>query len=351
MVTIKEIATMAGVSRGTVDRVLNNRGSVNEEKAARIREIAASLGYKPNKAGIALAAQKKKLKIGVILFGTENPFFQKVLEGVSAKAEELSAYDVTVLIRMVPFDAEAQVRAIDELVAQSIHGLVLTPYNDLLVADKINELSALGLPVVTTNTDIEGTGRIAYVGSDYYASGREAGGLMRLITGGQAKIGIITGSSQVLCHTQRIAGFSDVVSSCAPGMQILDTFKNHDDEFESYEVTRFFLRKHPDANALFFAAAGLTGGCRAVINMNRTKSLHIVCFDAEDLILPMLRDGLIDATISQQPLLQGSLPLDILFDTLTTGMPPEQEINLVSTAIRIRESIQLSQADVSVFPG
>ena len=63
MVTIKEIAQMAGVSRGTVDRVLNNRGRVSEENARRIREIARSLGYQPNKAGIALAAQKKKLKI------------------------------------------------------------------------------------------------------------------------------------------------------------------------------------------------------------------------------------------------------------------------------------------------
>ena len=81
MVTIKEIAQMAGVSRGTVDRVLNNRGRVSEENARRIREIARSLGYQPNKAGIALAAQKKKLKIGVILFGADNPFFQKVLDG------------------------------------------------------------------------------------------------------------------------------------------------------------------------------------------------------------------------------------------------------------------------------
>ncbi len=339
MVTIKQIASLAGVSRGTVDRVLNNRGSVNEQTAKRIREIAASLGYRPNKAGIALAAQKKKLKIGVILFGTENPFFQKVLEGVSGKAEELSAYDVTVLIRMVPFDAEAQVRAMDELYAQEIHGLVLTPYNDALVADKINALSRAGLPVITTNTDIEGTGRLAYVGSDYYASGREAGGLMRLIRGNDAKIGIITGSSQVLCHTQRIAGFSSVIKAAGPGMKILDIYENHDDEFESYEVTRFFLRRHPEANALFFAAAGLTGGCRAVINMNRTGNMRIICFDAEDLVLPMLREGPIDATISQQPLLQGSLPLDILFEYLTTGVAPARTINLVDTAIRIRESV------------
>ena len=113
MVTIKEIAELANVSRGTVDRVLNHRGAVSPETAKKVLEIARTLGYKPNRAGMALAAQKKKLRLGVILFGPENPFFQRVLEGVSAKAEELSAYDCTVLIRRVIFDAAAQIQAIE----------------------------------------------------------------------------------------------------------------------------------------------------------------------------------------------------------------------------------------------
>ncbi|MDD3795766.1 MAG: LacI family DNA-binding transcriptional regulator, partial [Lachnospiraceae bacterium] len=313
MVTIKEIADLSNVSRGTVDRVLNNRGSVNPQTAQKVREIAEKLGYKPNKAGLALAAQKKKLRIGVIIFSPDNPFFEKVMEGVSAKAEELAAYDCTVLVRSVTFDAAAQIRAISELQGQEIHGLVLTPYNDPDVVAKINELEQLGIPVVTTNTDIEGSRRIAYVGSNYYEGGRTAGGLMRLVTGGTASLGIITGSSQVLCHTQRIAGFLDVIQKTAPGLQVLDIMKNHDDEFESYEVTRHFLKTHPEANAIFFAAGGVHGGCKAILNMNRAKNMHIICFDAVDTTRQMVLDGLISATISQQPWKQGARPLDLLF--------------------------------------
>ena len=44
MVTIKEIARLAEVSRGTVDRVLNNREGVSEETAERVRRIADELG-------------------------------------------------------------------------------------------------------------------------------------------------------------------------------------------------------------------------------------------------------------------------------------------------------------------
>ena len=74
---MKEIAELSGVSRGTVDRVLNHRGIVNAETERKVLEIAKLLDYQPNKAGIALAAQKKKLKIGVLLFGAGNPFFDR----------------------------------------------------------------------------------------------------------------------------------------------------------------------------------------------------------------------------------------------------------------------------------
>ena len=63
MTTLKEIADLAGVSRGTVDRVLNHRGSVNPKTAEKVMSIVQALNYQPNRAGTALAAQKKKYKM------------------------------------------------------------------------------------------------------------------------------------------------------------------------------------------------------------------------------------------------------------------------------------------------
>ena len=119
MATIKEIAELAGVSRGTVDRVLNNRGAVNPKTARKVLEIAQALDYKPNRAGIVLAAQKKNLKIGVILFDTGNPFFNDVIEGVNKKAEELGGYNCSFLISRVGFDLQAQLDAMDRMAAVS----------------------------------------------------------------------------------------------------------------------------------------------------------------------------------------------------------------------------------------
>lgn len=255
MATIKEIAALAGVSRGTVDRVLNDRGAVNPETAEKIRKIAKELDYKPNRAGLVLAAQKKRLKLGVILFSTGNPFFQDVLAGINEKAEELAGYNCTVITKQISFGVEAQLQAVKELLAEEVNGIAMTPYNDERIRDCINTLYEQGIPVVTLNTDIENSRRIAYVGSNYTRSGATAAGLLQLMTSGTVNVGIVTGSSNILCHTERIAGFLKTLEPFSDRIRVVDTVEIHDDEVESYEKTTTLLSKHPEINALFFAPA------------------------------------------------------------------------------------------------
>lgn len=338
MATIKEIAALAGVSRGTVDRVLNHRGSVNPATAERIEKIARELDYKPNVAGLVLAAQKKKLKLGVILFSPENPFYLDVFEGVSSKAEELAGYNCTLIVKQIASSVEAQLSAIEELVAEEINGIALAPYNDSRIRDKINLLSEQGIPVVTLNTDIENTRRIAYVGSHYTKSGSTAAGLLRLMTHGEVHVGIITGSSNILCHTERIAGFTESLKPFSDTIHIAEIVEVHDDEFESYEKTTVLLKRHPEINALYFVAGGVYGGCRSVKALGLQNQMRIVAYDMVPTTKELLRQGIISAVICQQPKLQGSKPLALLFTYLTTGELPDREQHYVAVDIRIREN-------------
>lgn len=338
MTTIKEIAEMAGVSRGTVDRVLNNRGSVHPKTAEKILELVKALHYVPNKAGVALAAQKKNLKLGVILFNSRNPFLDELLQGIETKTTEFSGYNCTIIVKQVHFDVLEQVAAIDELLAEAINGLVITPYNDPLISSKINELSEKGIPVVTTNTDIQNSKRLAYVGSHYYRSGETAAGLMALMTSGEVKVGIITGSSKVLCHTERIAGFKNRIQQAYPNLNVVSIVENKDDEIESYTLTLDLLTKHPEINALFFSAGGVYGGCRAVKALG-LSNIKIITYDKVDTTVQMLQEHIIAATICQEPYVQGTKPFDLLFNYLTTGEPPDQEYYYTSIDIRITENL------------
>ena len=75
-VTIRQIAAVAGVSRGTVDRVLHNRPGVKPEIAEHVRRIADELGFEPNRAGKILAARKQPIRIGCFLPSKGNAFLQ-----------------------------------------------------------------------------------------------------------------------------------------------------------------------------------------------------------------------------------------------------------------------------------
>ncbi len=338
MATIKEIAALAGVSRGTVDRVLNHRGSVNPATAKKIEKIAQELEYRPNVAGLVLAAQKKRLKLGVILFSPENPFYVDVLAGVNEKAEELAGYNCTVLVRQISYSVEEQLSAIDDLLAEEVSGIALAPQNDDRIRRRINELYSQGIPVVTLNTDIENSRRIAYVGSNYTKSGATAAGLLQLMTHGQVNVGIVTGSSNILCHTERIAGFTETLKPCGDSIRITEIIEVHDDEIESYEKTTKLLKAHPEINALYFTAGGVYGGCRSVKALGRQKEMRIVAYDMVPTTRELMKKGTIAAVICQQPKLQGSKPLALLFTYLTTGQLPEREYNYVAVDIRIREN-------------
>lgn len=339
MATIREIAELAGVSRGTVDRVLNHRGAVNEKTAQKILEIARALNYRPNPAGLALAAQKKQICLGVILCPATNPFFYELLQSINTVAKELTCYNCTVLIRQVAFDESKQLQAIDELLAEGIHGLALCPINVPSIRDRINELVEQQIPVVTFNTDVEHSKRLAYVGSDFMHSGETAAGLVRLMTTGDIQIGIISGSPDVLCHSERVAGFKRSIAANCPRIHVVDILYCHDDDIESYEQTSRLLSEHPQINAVYFSAGGVYGGCRAIKALKHPEPLSIFTFDASPNTRKLIREGMVLATICQQPEIQGRKPLEILFNYLTSGELPKSEYLYTCADIRIRENL------------
>ena len=156
--------------------------------------------------------------------------------------------------------------------------------------------------MITTNTDIENSARLAYVGCNFYRSGETATGLIHLMSDGRSVTRELSaGSSRYCCaHTDRIAGFRDRVQSHYPGIHIVDTIENSDDEFESYDGTLRLLREHPEINALYFAAGGVYGGCRAVLASGR-RDITIISCDKVPTTRDMVLQGVIAATICQRP--------------------------------------------------
>lgn len=321
MTTIKEIARLSGVSRGTVDRVLNNRDGVSEETALKVRAIAKQLGYKPNKAGMALAAQKNKYLIGIIVFSRKNPFFDKVIEGFLERAEELAFFGCEVTVKRVAYHPAAQLSAIEACMDEGVQGIIITPYNDAKVCEKLNGLIDSGIPVITVNSDAENVKRLAYVGSDYFNSGAAAGALMQLMTHDKVNIGIILGDRNILCHSKREAGFKNRLSE-DKRFDIICVEENYDDDLKSYDIVSDMLKKHPEINGLYFTAAGVYGGCKAIQEAGLKRDIRVITHDDVPTTIDMLDKGIITATICQDPMWQGARSLELMFEYLSN---PEHE--------------------------
>ena len=179
-VTSQQIAELAGVSRGTVDRALHNRGRVNPEVAARILQIAEDLGYQPNSIGQALVRSRQTFRLGAILQSAETPTMQDVAAGARQAAAELRVSGLEIELREVQGRDTPQVlRQIKDLMDWGAGGLAIASNNTPDLVQRINELSQKGVPVVTFNTDAPDSSRLCFVGMDNYRAGQTAAELIQ----------------------------------------------------------------------------------------------------------------------------------------------------------------------------
>ena len=97
-VTIQKIAEAAGVSRGTVDRALNNRGRIDPQVSERILRIADEMGYVP-RSRRQTASRGKPIKIGVVTQLAGSSFMLEVNRGIQKAASELKEKNIDLILK------------------------------------------------------------------------------------------------------------------------------------------------------------------------------------------------------------------------------------------------------------
>jgi len=337
--TIKEIAKLCGVSRGTVDRVVNNRGKVKPETESLILKTIAEHGYTKNIVGRALTVKKTSPVIGIILCSEGNPFFDDVIAGFRAAQEELLDYGATIILRtMCGHEVKQQLALVDEM-AQRISALVIQPINSRRIAARLLALKESGIPVVTVNKDIDPASRCCYVGSNYESGGAVAAGMLALVTNGRANLGVIEGVSTLMGHVLRQKGFEDHLRAVAPGITLIDRAPALDDPEQAYRATCRMLENHPEINAMFIVAAGVYDVCRAIIDCGREQSIRVVAYDDVPSTRQMMQRGLVRAVVCQQPFEQGYRAVHEAFDMLLSGQMQENKMLIMENQIKIAENI------------
>ena len=136
-ITITQIAKLAGVSRGTVDRVIHQRGRVAPKVEKRIRDIMDENDYHPNMLGRALADSKTPLTIGMIMIEKGNPFFQLMKEAIS----QFRDYPISVDFRHINgVDEEEYLKVLDELESK-VNALIIAGLQTKRIVEKVNQIA------------------------------------------------------------------------------------------------------------------------------------------------------------------------------------------------------------------
>lgn len=325
MVTIKQIAELAGVSRGTVDRVLNHRGRVAPEKEALIKQLVEQLHYQPSETGRALAAQRSRQQ--VLFFAVESkshPFFADINVAARLQAANLERLGMDTLFREHWMQKTA-VEMQQELAQTPHSGLILPGLEIPALKTAAQWAAERSLPVVYYNEPPRHENYLAYVGCDYVQAGRLAAGLCALT--GSGEIGIISEGLQAAhSFTERIRGFHQALQAY-PHLKVTDVC--------DLEHSVHMLQQHPEMCLIYLVNPGDYYVCRQIHALR--PEVRIITNDLTDAPRQLLQEGILTATITQDPSLQGSLPLELLYQFLFLQQRPTTPTLYTELRIHIRE--------------
>ncbi len=312
-IRIKDIAAQTGVSIGTVDRVLHNRGNVAPEVRERILRAMEEMGYEPNLMAQSLASKRRSLRIAAILPGYQgDPYWEQPKEGAERAAAAVRHYDVSVEFHFFPLsDPAAYLGIVKNVLETRPDAVLFTPLFRQESEYLIAETTRLGIPKVMINTLIEGTDALCYVGQDSYQSGVLAGRLLNfgLNDGDHAMVlnlDYAVSNARHLLDKER--GFKDFFKGVEH--KAIHIHSSVCENFDDPAALRLWaagqFEKYPRLNGFFVTNSRAYKLVRA-LDPDRQQRVKIVGFDLIEPNLALLNENKIQFLINQNARQQGYL--------------------------------------------
>lgn len=342
-VTIEMVAREAGVSRGTVDRVINQRPHVRQDQREKVLEAIRKLGYQPKQKrarelGITIR-EKDVCRLGTIL-PARNPYYLGELRrGIRDAQAQLADYSVEILTEQCsssPYPGEIIAR-MEALVEKGASGLVLCAMNSEEIAEKIRSLKEEGIPVVTYDTDIPGS-RLFFYGKDVARSGRVAGELMAKYLSPDDRILVGIGSREIEEHAARVDGFVQTMERAGFSPDHIEVIETYND----YTLTNRKLRQaleEQDAAGIFMANHSLTGCMDAVRGMELRHPPLVIYSEMNERVGRYLENGELAFCVTPNTYMTGYQPLILLKEYIQDHRVPEGAELFTSIEIICRENV------------
>ncbi len=334
--TLDDIAKLAGVSRSTVSRVVNDHPNVSDSARKRVLQIIQNTGYHPNAAARALASHRSRM-IGLVLPRSVNsffsdPYFPRLTQGI---AQASNQYDYTLALFMIA-TTEDEEHIYPQLSRKGLLDGILVQsgeFGDQLISRLMNS----NLPVLVAGRPFHST-NTSYIDIDNIAAAHEA--VSHLIRQGRTRIGTITGPLNSTVGIDRKEGYLRALIES--GLEIdLNLIDSGDfSETGGYDAMQRLLPAKPDA---IFGASDImaVGAMRAVLEAGLSIPEDIAFVGFDD--LPLATSPRPQLTTIHQPVYQfGFKAVEILIDLIENGIYPPRRI-IMDTELVIRDSCGAKQ--------
>lgn len=298
--------------------------------------------------GMSSITHSHNPEIHLVLISQEldNPYWRLIEHGARSAAEQNHA--TLEYIGPVEASVSEQIRLIEMAVAAKIDGILTQGLDEEQFVSIVDQAIELGIPVITIDSDAPDSRRLAYVGTDNYAAGFMAGKALIQDTGGNANVGIVTGSFHAANLKERVRGFLDAVKR-EDGIRILDMKESNIDRIGSASAAYTMSREHEALDTFVGTSALDAMGIAQMLNdrsqdshASEHKDIRVFGFDDLPETIELIDKGIVSASIVQKPYQMGAEGVELMLDYLGG----KRIVSVYNTDARI-----IRKEDLSMYKG
>lgn len=291
-----QVAELAGVSLSTVDRVLNERGSVSDSKRRKVLAAARTLGLRR----LLPSPIHGLLRFDLLIVGSHTDHYRRMAAEFARQAQ---LHSRRLIIQRQIWDEQSPQQLLEFIAKPRIarQGLIVVAYDTPQIRAALQAQIDLGVPVVLLTSSLAGLEGATYIGIDNYVAGRSAGRLLSHWTGatGGGQVLLITNSLLFHAHQQRVDGFMQVLGERAPGLTVIGPIESHDDDARSEAAVNEAVAEGPGLAAIYDTGSSSAGIQRALLRHDiRPVWLG---HEASQQHAGLLREGLLSLVLDQDP--------------------------------------------------
>ncbi|WP_416828680.1 LacI family DNA-binding transcriptional regulator [Ectobacillus polymachus] len=328
MSTIEDVAKLAGLSRTTVSRVINDHPYVSEDKKKRVIVAMNTLGFVPNSAARRLRKQKTET-IAVLVPRVTNPFFSKLIESLEIEASE---YKYKLIICQTRYLPEKEMEYLQLLSSKQVDGIILCSLQNKW--EKVEPYLEYG-PIVLCNEYAEEanipTVKFNQKEGAYIAT-------KHLLEQGHRRLLFCSGSEESMVVQHRKEGFVQAVSEYKNQVDTIDFLDNAYDIEDGKKVFQAIIKMPKPSTAVFAGGDEVAAGIISEAKRNKwsiPNQLAIVGFDNQ--ILSDIMDPAI-TTVCQPVNKMAKKVMELMLEKINTRNYRKKEVFEFDLELLVKES-------------